>query len=114
MAITMIPQIGYHGIQKKAAIVLGRRSEHADGSSQDVAREHAEPSREEDEPEDEVDPTPRRGIELDHVVGCDGVELVLEDPDQTGEGLEDADGDHDDPGEHDPAGCGAARLSLLH
>src|ERR687898_256470 len=63
-----------------------------------------------DQAEDQVDPAPGGGVELEQVVAGGHIELVLEDGDQALQGLEDADHDHHGGGEHDEPDRPAARL----
>src|SRR5829696_4437351 len=53
------------------------------------------------QPDQQVDPAPGGGVELEGVVAGGDIELVLEDGDQTLQGLEDTRHDHHDRGEQD-------------
>src|SRR5918993_169770 len=66
-----------------------------------------------DQAEDQVDPAPGGGVELEQVVAGGHIELVLEDGDQALQGLEDADHDHHDGGEHDEPDRPAARMPAI-
>ena len=77
-----------------------------------VAREH------EQDPEQQVDPSPGARVDVERVVLRDDVEVVVDDRDQTGDDLEEADHGHHDDGEGDaadrPPRGGRARALLGH
>ena len=60
--------------------------------------------------EDEVDPSPRRDVELEHVLTADHVELVVEDRNQSRNGLEEPDHHQHHAGERCVTSSPTARL----
>ena len=106
MMMIVIAQNGYQGSHRNIDSHAAERSEHADRAGQYVAREDAETGAEHDQADDHVDPAPGRCIELCDVVGGDDQDLILEEPDEADERLEEPDCDQDDPGERHPSGPG--------
>ena len=64
-----------------------------------LCREKASTREGDDRAQNQVDPTPRCGVDLEDVVRRHDEELVLEDRGQAGDGLKAADDDQDDAGE---------------
>src|SRR6185312_11563354 len=88
------------------------REDHADRARPHRAGEDPEPGEHHDDPDDEVDPTPGRPVELEHVLGALHVEGVVDDPDQAGDGLERTEQDHHEACERDPACRPGAALTF--
>ena len=113
IAITVIAQMGYQGSHMNIVTMLPRAAKtptvRASTLPENTPNPHART----------ISPMIRWihphdvALEARDVVGGLSVELVVDDAHESSEGLEEADGDHDHTGEHDPSGCCAAAL-LLH
>src|SRR4051794_5079880 len=90
------------------------RHDHADRPRPHRAGEDAEAGEHDDDPDKQMDPSPRRAVELEDVVRRLRVEGVVEDADQTGDGVERSEQDHHEPCERDPPGRPGTALTLRH
>src|SRR5436305_544222 len=90
------------------------RHDHPDRARPHGTLEDPEPGEHDDDPDEQVDPPPRRAVELEDVVRRLRVERVVEDPDQTGDRVEGPQQDHHEPCERDPAGRPGTALTLRH
>ena len=67
-AMIEIAQIGYYGNQANPAIALTTADDHADDPRPHGAGEHPEAGEHDDDPDDQVDPSPGRPVELEDVL----------------------------------------------
>src|SRR5215203_4889914 len=93
---------------------VGDRAEHGQGDGRGPgpgpARQQSPAGEGHHQPDQQVDPAPGGGVELEGVVAGGHIELVLEDGDQALQGLKDTRHDHHDRGEQDEPDRRAARL----
>src|ERR671913_888504 len=100
-----------HGVMRQpgeARHHADRGHDHGNGPGPERSAEQRETGEGDEHAEEEVDPAPGRDVELEDVLLAQGVELVVEQRDQTLDGMEDADHDHEHTGEDRHADCSTA------
>src|SRR6478609_1160875 len=85
----------------------------ADGASPDGAVEHEESGDQHEHADDQVDPTPGGEVELEGPFLADDVEVVVEQCDQTLQGMQRANHDHGNAGEDDGTDSQAAARPFI-
>ncbi len=104
--------MGCHGSHAKEATALIRARMTPTVRAQTAPENSPKPARTIDDPQDQVDPPPCGGVELQEVLAGGLVERVIHDGDETGEGVERADHDHHERREVRPSHGPAARPLL--